>query len=383
MRIGIDIRCLAEGRRTGVEEYTLGLIKELLHGGDENHYVLFFNSWKKPPRFLHALAHHDNVTVKAYRFPNKLLNLCLWYLRYPRLDQLMGGVDVVFMPNQNFVGVSKGVPLVVTAHDLSFELFPETFTWKQRLWHYLVDFRGLVKRATAVVAVSESTKADIVNMYKVSPDKIQVIPSGYDALCQVIDRNNPKLVEVQQKYQLPYKYILSFATFEPRKNLISVIEAYEEFVQQNPETPYQLVLAGSPGWEKRELYHYIRNSQIKERVCLIGFVDEADKPAVYNLASVFVYPSVYEGFGFPPLEAMACGVPVIVSHSSSLPELVGDAGILIDPYRPQEILDALGAILKEAELPVLLRKRGLEKSVRYSWARTSKDMKALWQGLKR
>jgi glycosyltransferase involved in cell wall biosynthesis len=196
-----------------------------------------------------------------------------------------------------------------------------------------------------------------------------------------MDRNSADLITVQKRYQLPFKYILSFATFEPRKNLISVIEAYEEFMLQNPTSPQYLVLAGSPGWEKRALYQRIRQSAMHERIHLIGFVAEEDKPAVYNLASVFVYPSVYEGFGFPPLEAMACGVPVIVSHSSSLPELVGDAGILIDPYRPQEIFDALEAILKDTELSALLRKRGLERSVRYSWARTSKDMQALWQGL--
>ncbi len=382
MRIGIDIRCLAEGRRTGVEEYTLGLLKELFHSGGEHQYVLFFNSWKKPPQLIRALAHHENVTMKTYRLPNKLLNFCLWYLRFPTLDRLMGGVDVVFMPNQNFVGVSRGVPLVVTAHDLSFVLFPETFSWKQRLWHYLVDFRGLTKRATKVVAVSESTKADIVNYYKTPADKVEVIPSGYDTRSRVIDRNSEELFIVQKKYQLPYKYILSFATFEPRKNLLSVIEAYEAFVARNPQSLHHLVLAGSPGWEKRELYQRIRNSAVKERIHLIGFVEELDKPAVYNLASVFVYPSLYEGFGFPPLEAMACGVPVVVSHSSSLPELVGDAGILIDPYRPSEILDAFEALLgKDTELPTLLSKRGQERSVRYSWAQTSQKLKALFESL--
>ena len=134
--------------------------------------------------------------------------------------------------------------------------------------------------------------------------------------------------------------------------------------------------------EKRELYQRIRNSAVKERIHLIGFVEELDKPAVYNLASVFVYPSLYEGFGFPPLEAMACGVPVVVSHSSSLPELVGDAGILIDPYRPSEILDAFEALLgKDTELPTLLSKRGQERSVRYSWAQTSQKLKALFESL--
>ncbi len=383
MRIGIDIRCLAEGRRTGVEEYTLGLLKELLHSGGDHQYVLFFNSWKPAPRLLQALTHHDNVTLRAYRFPNKLLNFCLWYLRFPTLDWLMGGVDVVFLPNQNFVGVSRHVPLVVTAHDLSFELFPETFSWKQRLWHYFVNFRGLTKRATRVIAVSQSTKSDIVNAYGTRENKVVVIPSGYDTRLGVIDRNNQSLLVVQKRYSLPFKYVLSFATFEPRKNLISVIEAYEEFVLQNPTSPYHLVLAGSPGWEKRALYQRIRSSKVYDKIHLIGFVEEADKAAVYNLASVFVYPSVYEGFGFPPLEAMACGVPVIVSHSSSLPELVVDAGILVDPYRPQEIFDALEALLKETELAQLLSKRGLERVKNYSWSKTAASTLALFEGLQK
>ncbi|MCW1888628.1 MAG: glycosyltransferase family 4 protein [Candidatus Moranbacteria bacterium] len=378
MRIGIDIRCLAEGRRTGVEEYTLGLLKELLHSEGGHHFVLFFNSWSKPPRFLHALAHHDNVTIKAYRLPNKLLNFCLWYLRYPKLDRLMGGVDVVFLPNQNFAATSKHVPLVVTAHDLSFELFPRTFSWKQRIWHYLVDFRGLIKRSRVVVAVSDSTKNDVVDTYGTKEAKITVIPSGYDKNCRLIDRNSEVLIDVQKRYKLPFKFILSFATFEPRKNLLSVIEAYEEFIKQNPDSQYDLVLAGSPGWEKRALYTRIRTSALRSRIHTIGFVEDADKPAVYNLASVFVYPSFYEGFGFPPLEAMACGVPVIASHSSSLPEIVGDAGILIDPYRPQEIFDAFEAILKDRELHETLRARGLERCVRYSWARTSSEVLGLF-----
>ncbi len=161
-----------------------------------------------------------------------------------------------------------------------------------------------------------------------------------------------------------------------------MIEAYEEFILQNPASPYHLVLAGSPGWEKRALYQRIRSSAVYDKIHLIGFVEEADKPAVYNLASVFVYPSVYEGFGFPPLEAMACGVPVIVSHSSSLPELVADAGILVDPYRPQEIFDAFEALLKETELAQLLSRRGLERVKAYSWSKTADGILALFEGLR-
>lgn len=370
MRIGIDIRSLAAGRRTGVEEYTIGLLRELFRMGGEHEYVLFFNAWGKAEPDLSWAEGFSNVSVKRFRIPNKLLNLSLWYLKRPFLDQLIGGVDVFFMPNLNFAAFSKGVKVIVTAHDLSFEFFPETFSRKQRLWHFAVNFRSLLRRANAVIAVSKSTKDDLVTRYGIPETKIHVIHSGIDERFAPMDRNDLSLLAVQEKYHLPYKFILYLGTIEPRKNLGALLSAFEVLHRAavgEDLARYELVLAGRPGWKYEELFRSIDRSPIKEKIRVLGFVEDSDKPALYNLASVFVYPSLYEGFGFPPLEALACGTPVIASHSASLPEVVGEAGVLIDPYRPDEILQALRGVLGDKTYQATLRERALAKRRYFTW----------------
>lgn len=373
MRIGIDIRCLAEGKRTGVEEYTLALLRELFERDQENEYILFFNAWKKSLPDFSWFSQYPNVTLKSFHFPNKLLNLSLWYLGLPRLDLLLGGTDVFFLPNLNFAAVSKKTRLVVTAHDLSFELFPETFSFKQRLWHYLVNFRHLLRRADHIMAVSQSTKDDLVAEYQVPEGKISVVPSGIDARFRQMDRNDAELVRIKEKYQLPYKFILYLGTFEPRKNIAALIRGYEALLASgNPALEkYDLVLAGTRGWKCDDVFQAREQSLYKDRILLPGFIADEDKVALYNLASVFVYPSLYEGFGFPPLEAMACGVPVITSHSSALPEVVGAAGVMIDPYQPDELYQALQSVLNDQTLSFALTQRGIAQARQFTWGKAA------------
>lgn len=377
MRIGIDARCLAEGKRTGVEEYVIGLLGELFRQDTENEYVLFFNvrRYGVPEQVLRWTTEHPNVSVCAFRFPNKLLNLSLWYLGWPKLDRLVGGTDIFFLPNLNFAAVSKRTKLVVTAHDLSFELFPETFSWKRRAWHFLVNFRRLARRADLVIAVSQSTKDDIVAQYGIPEPKVTVVRSGIAERFAPLSRNDPGLLAVKERYHLPYRFILSLGTFEPRKNIIALIRAYEALMDlKHPVLDrYHLVLAGTRGWKCGDIYQAVAESRYRDRIIMTGFVADQDKPALYNLASVFAYPSLYEGFGFPPLEAMACGAPVIVSHASSLPEVIGDAGIMIDPYRPDELLRALEEMLCDQELLQSLRSRGLVRASAFSWQETARQ----------
>ncbi len=383
MKIGIDIRSLASGRQSGVEEYVRGLLRELFLQGSNHEFVLFFNAWGNAKPDLSFAAGFPHVTIKRFRIPNKLLNLALWYARYPKLDRLLGGVDIFFLPNMNFAAVSRQTKLVVTVHDLSFEWFPETFSWKQRLWHYLVHLRGLLSRADAVVAVSQSTADDVAERYHIAPHKIQVIHSGVGERFAPLDRNDIRLIEVQKKYKLPYRFILSLGTLEPRKNLVSLVRAYEVFHQTavGEQVKYELVMAGPPGWKCEELLAVIRHSPVRHHIHLLGFVEESDKAALYTLASVFVYPSFYEGFGFPPLEAITCGVPVIASHSSSLPEVVGQAGVLIDPYRPDEILKALRQVLGDKDLANLLRERALLQRQQFSWQQSAEHFLRLLSSL--
>lgn len=384
MRIGIDIRCLAEGRRTGVEEYTLHLLEHLFSQDIKNEYVLFFNSWKECQTDLQWIEKYPHVTLKTFRFPNKLFNLLLWYLHWPKLDKLLGGVDVFFMPNIMFGSVSQQSKLLLTVHDLSFERYPETFSWKRRLWHALINPRKLCHRADKIIAVSESTREDAISLYGIAPEKIQVIHSAVSDDFRVIDRNDEQLIKTKEKYNLPYKFILYLGTIEPRKNIVAIVRVYNQFQEYARKShleelsKYKLVIAGEKGWLNNKIFLEIKQSPHKDCIQVIHFVEDEDKAYVYNLASLFVYPSFFEGFGFPPLEAMKCGVPVITSNNSSLPEVAGNAGIMIDPDKPCELFQAMREILSSKELHAALRKKGLERSKQFDWKRTaSMFMKAV------
>ncbi len=374
MKIGIDGRCLQEGSHSGVEEYTRALLEALFVQEGEDTFVIFANAWREGTLDFAWTERYPNVSVRIFHWPNKVLNACFWYLGWPRVDRMLGGVDVFFMPNLNFIGLSRSVRLVVTAHDLSFELFPEMFSWKRRAWHALVNFRWLVRRASRVIAVSQSTSDDLRAVYHTPERKITVIKSGVRDIFRPVSHNDASLLEIQARYHLPYKFILSLGTIEPRKNLLALLQAFEIMHASGHRelAKYALVIAGVDGWDSKEFFARVAASPVKDKILLTGFVADADKPGLYSLASVLVYPSFYEGFGFPPLEALACGTPVIASHAAALPEVLGSAALLIDPYRPEEILQSLRQILLSKELQGALRASGPIQASQFSWAKTAK-----------
>jgi len=357
-----------------VEEYAIGLLSALFRADRTNEYVLFLNEWREEKIDLSFADGLPNVSVRRFRIPNKLLNLSLWYFRYPKLDRLIGGVDVYFMPNINFCAVSGRTKLFVTAHDLSFEVCPETFSLKQRLWHFFIDPKALFRRAHRIFAVSDSTRDDLLHRYGIAECRIEVVRSGVDPRFREYDRNDPNMLAVKEKYGLPYSFILYLGAFEPRKNIVAIVRAYNVLRKaRHPElSKTALVLAGVSGWKERELLRAVDHSPFRANIMLPGFVEDDDKPAFYNLASAFVYPSVYEGFGFPALEALSCGTPVITSNSSSLPEVVGDAGILIDPHRPDELFRALEAVLLDRKLRKTIRERGIVRAKTFTWDNAAK-----------
>jgi glycosyltransferase involved in cell wall biosynthesis len=372
-----------EGRRTGVEEYVLGLLLGLFELDKENEYVLFFSSWKEPDFDFGIFAEYPNVRLKKIHIPNKLLNLSFWYLGWPKIDRLVGGADLVFLPNIIFGATSASTRVVATIHDLSFERYPEYFSWKRRFWHIFINSRKICQRADKLIAVSQSSAEDIISLYGIDRKKIIVIPSAIGDDFRVIGRNDLKLIAVKEKYQLPFKFILYLGTIEPRKNIRGLIRAYNFLQRVATEEKdeellrFKLVLAGSPGWLSEEIFEEIHQSEFKEKIILTGFVADADKAWVYNLSSLFVYPSFFEGFGFPPLEAMSCGVPVITSNSSSLPEICPAGAVLIDPHKPDEIFEAMRQILKNKDLREKLIKAGLEEAKEFSWKKTAKKTLAI------
>jgi len=379
MKIGIDVRCLSEGRMTGVEEYTLNLLENLFKLDKENEYVLFFNSFKPARADFSWLEKYPDVKLKKFRFPNKLLNFCFWYFGFPKIDKMIGGADIVFLPNIIFSSVSAKTKLVATIHDLSFERFPETFSLKRRLWHGFINPKKICRRAQKIIAVSESTKNDLESLYKIDSQKIEVIPSGIAENFLPISRNDRQLIEVKERYKLPYRFILFLGTIEPRKNIAALIRAFDGLKKYAAEkkdenlTRFKLVIAGQSGWLGGKIDREIEKAEYKNDILAINFVPAKDKPYVINLATLFVYPSVFEGFGFPPLEAMKCGVPIITSNNSSLPEVVGNGGIMVNFDETDEIEKAMRQILENPELYDKLRAAGLKKVGEFKWETTAKE----------
>lgn len=365
--IGVDARCLMDGKRTGVEEYTLSLIEKLLEKDRENKYIFFINSFKKPKGNFSWLNKYENVEIRNYGFPNKLFNFLIWFFHWPKIDLLLGGVDVFFVPNISFLAVSDSCRLVLTIHDLSFELFPEYYSYKRRLWHFMVNPRVICKRANKIMAVSDSTAQDVRSIYQIPKEKIEVVSSIVE-LKRFFFSNLTieKIRKLQEKYKLPLDFILFLGTIEPRKNLINLVKAFELVKMKPGRESIKLVIAGNEGWSCDKILKTIRESPFRNEIILTGSVDDNDKPLIYKMARIFAYPSFYEGYGYPPLEAMASRLPVICSDQSSLPEVVADSAIAVNPYNYKEIHRALELFVKNPQLAEYFAEKGFVRAKKMS-----------------
>ena len=381
MKIGIDIRTLMDARYSGVSEYTLNLIKEILKLDYHNEYRLFYNSFGDCPNIPEFNA--KNVKLVKYNYPNKILNYLFFkFFNYPKIDKELG-VDIFFMPHINFIGLSSFAKSLITVHDLSFLRNPEFFSLRKNFWHNMINVSKLLKKFKQIIAISENTKRDIIELCGISPDKIKVIYSGVGEEYKQITNLDliesktieaKRLNEVKQKYNLPDNFILYLGTIEPRKNIEGIIKAYNQLRIDNSELEdVKLIIVGGKGWKSKNIYKEWELSEYKDDIKFLDYISSENKVYLYNLASVFIYPSFYEGFGFPPLEAMACGTPVIASYSSSLPEVVGDAGLLINPYNIIDITEALKQILLNKNLRDKLIKKGLKQASRFNWTKTAEE----------
>jgi glycosyltransferase involved in cell wall biosynthesis len=371
MRIGVDVRCFAQGKNTGVEEYTKNILLNIFEYDKENKYILFFNAWKGNDVDFSWTKKYKNVLVKRYFIPNKLLNFCLWFFQYPKLDRLCDDVDIFFMPNSNFCAVNKKVKLYVTVHDLSFVHYKNSFSFKRKIWHFFVNPRLLIQKAYHIFAVSEATKEDVRITYGIKESKITVTKNGLSSIDKRINRNSIDVIKVKEKYKLPYQFILYFGTIEPRKNIINIIRAYDELRTRFEQLTHKLVIAGADGWREEIIDRAIEEAKFNKDIIVIKNIPEEEKGALYILSSVFLYPSFFEGFGFPPLEAMNYNVPIITSYTTSLPEIVGKNAIMIDPMRIDELVNSLYEVLSDKTLRDLLTKHSQQHIQNFNWQKTS------------
>lgn len=373
MQIGINAHLLARTgtyREAGLSKHIAALVGHLLALETPHHWTVFVGKGQRPP----WLGDTPQVTVRESRVPTlRPPARIAWEQTILPFDAALGRLDVLACP-VNVRPVLPTPPAVVTVHDLVFLRYPDRFRRSKRL--YLQALTGLsVRRARRVIAVSECTANDIVELLGLPRRRITVIPNGLD---------NPALrplppaeiAAFRRAKGLPDRVILYVGTLEPRKNLPALIRAYAAV---RAETGATLVLAGGKGWFYEEIFGTVRALGLADVVRFPGYVPDAELPLWYNSAEVFAYPSLYEGFGLPALEAMACGVPVIAANTSALPEVMGGAGLLVAPTDEAALAAALRAVLGDPALAARLRAAGPPQAARFSWATSARRTLAVYE----
>lgn len=381
MNILIDIRPLMDKRYSGVAEYTFELLKALLIIDQKNHYWLLYNSYHDVSDRLPTFD-YSNVTIVRTKYPNKFFNyVLLKCFHRPLFDKLVGQpIDIFFMPHLNFARWSPSLPSIVTVHDLSFIHFSKFFNWRKNLWHGLLSVKKLLKRSSVVVTLSENTQNDVKQYAHLDDAHTATIYSGISEVFTIINKEDSRLQAVKQKYNLPNTFIFFLGTIEPRKNIEGLIKAFE-IVKSKQVSDLKLVIAGGRGWKADPVYEAANKSSFVKDIIFLDYVEAGDKVYLYNLATLFVYPSFYEGFGFPPLEAMASGTPTIVSATSSLPEVVGDAAIMIDPYNPEALATAIKEVINDESLRSLLSEKGKQQATKFNWRKTAEQYLELFSSI--
>jgi len=370
MRVGINGLLLAQGatyRRTGVSRYIESLLASLLPVGQGDELVAYVD------RAVEDLGPHIriqpapiSVRKPAVRIGWELVGLPL-RARRDALDIFHGTVNVV--------PPLMGCPAVVTIHDLAFLRFPEQVTDKR--YHYLNYIVGKSARgAAAVIVPSMATGEDVAELLQVPPDRIAVVPLGVSPRFQ--PAANDEIDRMRQKHGLFKPYVLAVGTIEPRKNLPRLIQAMAR-IQHDVEE--DLVLAGPSGWLTEEVELTISRAQLGDRIKRPGYIDDVDLVPLYSAASVVAMPSLYEGFGLPVLEAMATGAPVVTSCVSSLPEVAGDAAVLIDPTSVESIADGLKCVILDSELRAGLRDAAIRRASLFTWERTARETFAVYRSV--
>ena len=369
MRIGIDATALP-AQPVGVGNYIIQFVKALAKMDIDYELIVFA---QKSKRDLFDIPNDENLHWVIVPDKSPMYRLIWEQTTFPKL---VHRAEVDLLHSLHYTQpIRLGCPSIVTIHDMTFFLFPDLHTRSKRLF-FPFAIRSSVRRADALIAISESTRQDSIRLLGVSPQKIFTTQLGITDEFRVV-KDNELLAKVREKYDLPEEFVLYVGLVEPRKNIPFLIRAYKSLADEGIK--HNLVIVGRIGWMYQEVFKQIEELGLEGRVQFTGYLPQDDLPMVYNLASLFVYPTKYEGFGLPALEAMACGTPVVTTAISSLPEIVGDAGLLIPPGDEQALASAMAEVLHDSTLFNQLRTRGLQRSEHFTWERTAQQTLKVYQ----
>jgi glycosyltransferase involved in cell wall biosynthesis len=379
VKIGIDYTSAAR-QGAGIGRLTRNIIRALAEIDEENEYTLLVQGRELsyPPATPHARNVASGIPNANFYEVRTWIDERWWNRIWHRLhlpiavEWIVGQVDLFHSPDFTLPPVRSGTKTMVTVHDLSFLRLPDCFE-PALLRHLTTNVPRAVRGADWVLVDSASTRRDVIELLEVAENRVSVVYPGVDPRFKPI-KDRQILERVQRKYHLPPRFILSVGTVQPRKNYAGLVQALALL-----DDDISLVIVGGKGWLYKDLFQKVRDLDMEERVCFAGFVDDADLSAIYNLAEVFALPSLYEGFGIPPLEAMACGTPTIVADNSSLPEVVGDAGLLIDAHDPQTLASALTRLIRDATLRQKLGERGKAQARKFTWQNAARTLLATYK----
>ncbi len=362
MKIGIDASKISISQKTGTENYAYNLIRELLRLDHRNDYILYLR--EDPPDFV---KDHPNVSTKKIPLPR------LWTQAGLASEVLFSPPDVLFVPAHTMPVVHRpGLKTVVTIHDLGAEFLEQYHQFPQKLYlnrstEYVAKF------ASHLIAVSEATKKDLTDKLTVNPERVSVIYEGWDRELF----HKPTIAEVRiirEKYRLIDDYLIFVGTIQPRKNLERLIEAFAK-----AKIGLDLVLVGKKGWLSEPIYNAPKKFGVSDRVKFLGHVPSADLPGLYGGARALTFPSLYEGFGLPVLEALACGTVVLTSDSTSLPEVGGEAALYVNPLDMSSIRRGIEDIATNNKLRDKLLSEGINQVQKFSWDKAAKETLAVFE----
>lgn len=367
MKIAIDARPISWYNGTGIGTYTENVLKNLINIDNKNNYHIYwsgknYNSYKKNNTKIVMTSKKHHRYFQLHYFPGNLTN---------------EDIDIYHVP-QNGIGLNDIIKCkkIVTVHDLIPYIMPET-VGKGYLIKFLKEMPNIIENSDGIITVSNYSKKDILKFFPIDEKKIYVTHLAADKQFKPLDKE--KCIKLTtEKYNIKTPFILYLGGFSERKNVHSLIKAFSK-VYNNLDKEYKLVIVGSYRDSSQKLIKLVEKLNMTNNILFTGFVSQAELPIFYNACEAFVYPSTYEGFGLPPLEAMNCGTPVITSNVTSIPEVVGDAGILINPYDISNLTTAIGNLLSNESLRNELSKKGYERSKDFSWKKTAENTLSVYE----
>lgn len=363
LHIAIDASRVTVARRTGTEHYALHLIRALLALESPHRFTLYFRDTPAPG--LLPEADRAGARVRCRVIPLRRLWTHVRFAAALWADR----PDVTFVPAHTLPVIFPG-RAVVTVHDLGYRHFPAAHRRAERLYLDLTT-RFSARRARRILADSQATRDDLVSLYRIDPGRIVVVYPGVEGIMRADEQ---AIAAARARYGIPARYFLFLGTIQPRKNIRRLAEAFAQYIEMTGDADIALVLAGKPGWlidPARDVLASLPEA-VRGRIILTGYVADAEVSGLYSGALALIFPSLYEGFGFPVLEAMRCETPVLCANTSSLPELAGEAALLVDPLDVAAIAAGMARLAREPALRAELAARGRQQAAAFTWERAAR-----------